>query len=140
MNAPIRWQPDRGRMSVAELAMPGYGVAIGRGLLCRCPRCGQAPVFQGYLRVVPECASCAAPLGAALADDAPPYFTILVVAHVMVPLMLLVQTVFEPSDLMLAAISLPSIAALSIALLRPIKGGTVGLMLKLGLMRAPGDE
>ena len=136
--APIRWQPDRVR-APQDPALPPLLTAIGRGLLCRCPSCGQAHLFNGYLRVVSECRNCGAPLGRARADDAPPYFTILIVGHIVVPIMFLVDRRLEPPLWLMAAIFLPLTLALTLALLRPIKGGTVGLMLKLGLVRTLDD-
>jgi uncharacterized protein (DUF983 family) len=32
--------------------------AIGRGLRRRCPRCGRAPIFAGFIAVRDRCASC----------------------------------------------------------------------------------
>ena len=48
------------------------------------------PARQNGLR------QCGAPLGLARADDAPPYFTILITGHIVVPLMLLVDRMSEP--------------------------------------------
>lgn len=138
MNAPVRWQPDRSPrpVSTGTFPMPALGTALGRGLAGRCPSCGRTRLFAGYLRVTAVCPVCDALLGAARADDAPPYFTILVVGHIVVPSMLLLQRMEDLSDLAMAAIFLPLTAALSLLLLRPIKGATVGLMLKLGLMKS----
>ena len=111
-----------------------------RGLLGRCPACGEAHLFNGYLRVVPECRHCGAPLGLARADDAPPYFTIFLVGHIIIPVMFLVERHADPSVWLEAAIFLPLTLALTLALLRPIKGGTVGLMLTLGLVKATADD
>jgi uncharacterized protein (DUF983 family) len=135
---PTRWTPDRKKV-LPPWPVPALGVAVGRGLLCKCPACGQTRLFAGYLRVVDCCTQCGAPLGSARADDAPPYFTILVVGHIVVPLMFLVERAYHPSTWVHAAIWLPLTTILSLALLRPIKGGTVGLMLRLGLMKSP-DE
>ncbi len=115
--------------------VPPMLTAIGRGLLCRCPACGRTRLFAGYLTVVPECTNCHAPVGQARADDAPPYFTILIVGHVVVLGMLLLEQAAAPPLWVHAAIWLPLTLVLSLLLLRPIKGGTVGLMLKLGLMK-----
>ncbi len=82
---PIRWQPDR-TPKLPPWPLPPFGTAIGRGLLGRCPACGKSHLFNGFLRVVPECQNCGAPLGLARADDAPPYFTILIVGHIVIPL------------------------------------------------------
>ncbi|MBS0562667.1 MAG: DUF983 domain-containing protein [Proteobacteria bacterium] len=119
--------------------MPPLGTTLARGLACRCPSCGKAPVFDGYLTVVPACANCGAPLGAARADDAPPYFTILIVGHIVVALMLVVQRAYDPSNLVLSAIFVPLTIVLSLLLLRPIKGATVGLMLHFNMVK-PEDE
>ncbi len=64
--------------------MPPFTTALLRGLKGLCPACGQTRAFQGYLRVKPDCVACGAPLGELRADDAPPYFTIFIVAHVVI--------------------------------------------------------
>ncbi len=133
---PTSWQPVRAKLP-PPWPLPSLGRAIGRGLACRCPACGQTRLFQGYLTVTPVCAECGAPLGLARADDAPPYFTILVVGHLVVPLMFLVDRSYTPALWVMSAIFLPLTLVLSLALLRPIKGGTVGLMLKLDMLKAP---
>ena len=69
---PVRWQPDRTAQQVepvgtaddaVALPSPTWLQALGRGALGRCPACGQSHAFAGYLRVVPECSNCGAPLG-----------------------------------------------------------------------------
>jgi uncharacterized protein (DUF983 family) len=97
-------------------------------------------MFNGYLRVVAECRECHAPLGLARADDAPPYFTIVAVGHIVVPAMLVVEKTWAPSLWLHAALWLPLTLALALGLLRPIKGATVGLMLKLGILKSDDDE
>jgi uncharacterized protein (DUF983 family) len=133
-NTPVRWNPDRTAPNVAW-PVPSYTAAIMRGVSGLCPACGQTHAFNGYLRVVPQCTNCGAPLGEVRADDAPPYFTIFVVGHVVIPLMFAVETWYHPSLWLTAAIWLPITTIMSLALLRPIKGGTLGLMLKLGLLK-----
>jgi uncharacterized protein (DUF983 family) len=83
-----------------------------------------------------ECRNCHAPLGLARADDAPPYFTILVTGHVVVPLMYVVDRVNEPPLWVMSAIFLPLTLIMALGLLRPIKGGTVGLMLNLNMLKS----
>ena len=120
--------------------MPTLAVALGRGFRGLCPACGKSHIFNGYLRVVAECPECHAPLGLARADDAPPYFTIIVVAHIVVPSMLILEKTEAPPMWVQAALWLPLTLVLALALLRPIKGATVGLMLKLGILKSDGDE
>ncbi len=137
--APIHWQPDR-TVLPPPWPVPSLGTAIGRGLLGRCPACGKSHLFNGFLQVVPACRNCAAPLGLARADDAPPYFTILLVGHIIVPAMLVMQKLSDPPSWELAAIFLPLTLFLALGLLRPIKGGTVGLMLNLNMLKSDAEE
>ena len=131
----VRWQPDR---SVATNAWPHPSLvtAIGRGLIGRCPACGKAHLFNGFLRVSETCQNCKAPLGLARADDAPPYFTILVTAHVVVPLLVMVDRMGQPPIWLMSAIFVPLTLFVALGLLRPIKGGTVGLMLNLNMLKS----
>jgi uncharacterized protein (DUF983 family) len=132
-----RWRPDR---SVAPSPWPSPPVmtGIGRGILNRCPACGETHLFSGFLSVVSKCSACGAPLGLIPADDAPPYFTIILTGHIVVPLMLLVDRIDSPPLWLMSAIFLPLALLLSIGLLRPVKGGTVGLMLTLNMLKSPG--
>jgi uncharacterized protein (DUF983 family) len=101
--------------------------ALLRGFLCRCPRCGKGRMFRAFLKVADECPSCHEPLHHHRADDAPAYFVILIVGHIVVPLALWVERVYSPSDLVHMALWLPLATGLSLALLQPVKGALVGL-------------
>ena len=65
---------------------PGLVESLRRGLRRRCPRCGQGKMFSGYLSVRHDCASCGMEFEPLRSDDAPPYFTLFIVGHVMVSL------------------------------------------------------
>ncbi len=127
----LRWQPASGEAQ----KLPPLAVALWRGLCCKCPNCGEAKLFGGFLKVVESCPSCEAPLGLARADDAPPYFTILVVGHIVVPLMLWLERAYAPPLLWQAALWLPVTLVMSLALLRPIKGATVGVMTACNMLK-----
>jgi len=101
--------------------------AMSRGALCRCPACGKGRMFNGYLTVVDACEACGEDLSHQRADDAPPYFTITIVAHIVVPLMLIVEMAWHLSNTTHLAIWLPLTAFLTLGLLRPVKGAIVGL-------------
>lgn len=136
---PVQWQPKR---DAAQLPwpVPPIATALKRGFLCQCPACGKGNLFKGYLKVVPECAGCTAPLGSARADDAPPYFTIFIVGHIVGPLLLMVERAAAPPILTMSLIFLPLTLVLTLALLRPVKGATVGAMVTLGMVeREPSD-
>ena len=135
---PVIWQPKR-TAAVSPWKLPSMPLALWRGLTCSCPACGKTKLFAGYLRQVDVCSACETPLGRVRADDAPPYFTIFVVGHLVVPSMFMVDRSYHLSDLTQALIWLPVTTLLCLGLLRPIKGATVGLMLKLGLIQEPSN-
>lgn len=111
--------------------------AIRRGFGCRCPACGRGRVFAGYLKTVGACTRCGEQLGQIRADDIPPYVTILLVGHIVVPLVLLVEQNYAPS-LLLQLLLWPALTlVLTLTLLRPVKGAVVGLIWAL---RLRGDE
>ncbi len=130
----IRWQPDRVTLP-PPWPVPPLAAAMARGLMGRCPACGQTHLFNGFLKVVPVCRNCTAPLGLARADDAPPYFVILITGHLVVPPLLIMQKLSNPPSWELAAIFLPLTLVLALALLRPVKGAVLGAMLTLGLLQ-----
>jgi uncharacterized protein (DUF983 family) len=131
-----RWEPDRSTPP-NPWPMPTLATAIGRGLRGHCPACGKGKVFNGFLKVAVVCHACGAPLGLARADDAPPYFTILIVGHIIIPLLFIVERSTNQLPLwLMSAIFLPLTLALALGLIRPIKGGTVGLMLNLNMLKS----
>jgi uncharacterized protein (DUF983 family) len=65
-------------------------LSLRRGLLLRCPNCGKGKMFGSYLKVNDTCPNCGEELFHHRADDAPAYFTILIVGHVVGSLILLV--------------------------------------------------
>ena len=115
-------------------ARPRTVQGLLRGFAARCPCCGQGRLFTGWLRQMPECGNCHAPLGAVRADDAPPYFVIFIVAHVVIATQVLLEPVMALSTLAEAAIFMPLALIMCLGLLRPVKGATIGLMLHLGMV------
>jgi uncharacterized protein (DUF983 family) len=131
-----RWQPDR-TPRLPPWPVPPLATALKRGLVGRCPACGKTHLFNGFLRVVRECSACHAPLGSARADDAPPYFVILITGHIIIPAILIMQRWQNPTDLELTAIFVPLTLVLAVGLLRPVKGGVVAVLVNNGML---GDE
>jgi uncharacterized protein (DUF983 family) len=101
--------------------------ALRRGFALRCPACGAAPLFGRYLKVRDACSGCGEALHHHRADDAPAYFTILIVGHVIVGAVLPVERVFSPPLWLHALLWGPLTLALTLALLPRIKGCIVGL-------------
>ena len=101
--------------------------SMARGFRGRCPACGEGKLFRAFLKPVAACDRCGEDLSHQRADDAPPYFTIVIVGHIIVPLMTAVFLATELSTLAHLAIWLPLTLVLSLGLLQPIKGALIGL-------------
>lgn len=102
-------------------------LSLLRGARLSCPACGKGAMFRRYLKVADSCPACGEALHHHRADDAPPYFTIVIVGHVVVGLMLAVEMAYRPPLWLHAAIWLPLTLLLALLLLPPIKGALVGL-------------
>jgi uncharacterized protein (DUF983 family) len=101
-------------------------LAMKRGFLERCPNCGKGRMFGRYLKVNAECPACHEELHHQRADDAPPYFTIVIVGHIVGAAMLAVEEINDALPLWLHAIVWPLfVVALSLALLPRIKGALI---------------
>jgi uncharacterized protein (DUF983 family) len=98
-----------------------------RGACLKCPACGLGALFRRYLKVADACPTCGEELHHHRADDAPPYFTIVIVGHIVVSLVLLVEMTYRPPLWVHAMLWLPLTVALALLLLPPIKGALVGL-------------
>lgn len=99
-----------------------------RGALGTCPCCGETRLFRSYLKPHASCESCGLRLDQFRADDAPAYFTILIVGHIVVPLMLSLEVAHQPSALVQCAIWLPLSLVMTLALLPRIKGTLIALL------------
>ena len=102
-----------------------------RGAWLKCPACGIGSMFRRYLKVADDCAHCGEALHHQRADDAPTYFTIVIVGHVVVSLVLAVEVAYRPPLWLHAALWLPLTGSLALILLAPIKGALVGLQWSL---------
>jgi uncharacterized protein (DUF983 family) len=112
---------------MSSLAPRDAWAAMLRGWRGRCPNCGERRMFRAFLKVADHCPACGEALHHHRADDAPAYFVILIVGHVVVPVVLIVETAYAPSYWIHAAIWLPMIVGMSLCLLQPIKGTLVSL-------------
>jgi uncharacterized protein (DUF983 family) len=101
--------------------------AMMRGWRGLCPNCGEGRMFRAFLKVADHCPACGEALHHQRTDDAPAYFVILVVGHVVVPIVLAVETVYAPAYWVHAVLWLPLTLGLSLAILQPIKGALVAL-------------
>ncbi len=101
--------------------------AMWRGLRNLCPACGRGATFSKYLKVSDACAACGTALHHQRADDAPPYFTMLIVGHVAGGGVLALEKSYAPDMWVHIAIWFPLTIGLSLWLLPRIKGALIGL-------------
>ena len=101
--------------------------ALKRGLRGRCPRCGQGKLFRAFLKTADCCSVCAQDFTAHRADDLPAYLVIVIVGHIVVPMILWIETDYAPSVPLQLSIYLPVTMILSLLLLQPVKGAVVGV-------------
>lgn len=104
-----------------------WSAALWRGFCRRCPSCGNGAIFSRYVTVDERCASCDLDLAAYRSDDAPAYFTIAIVGHVIVPGMLLLERTAHPATWIHMAIWLPLTLIMTLALLPRVKGALLGV-------------
>ncbi len=111
--------------------------AIVRGTLGQCPRCGRGRLFRRYLKVADRCQACGEQYGHFRADDAPPWMTIIVGGHILVPIVLAVERGFHPALWVQVAIWPATALLLALALLPRCKGVVLAL---LWALKAEGSE
>ncbi len=107
--------------------------AMRRGLAQKCPACGDSALFSSYLKVHDTCPTCKEELHHQRADDAPPYITIFIVGHIIIPGILILEKVYAPATWIHYVIWLPLMLILSLTILPRIKGLFVGLQWALGM-------
>ncbi len=120
MNAPDNGTPRAG----ASLLVAGlYG---------RCPRCGEGPLFNGYLGLVPACRHCGLKFGGNDTGDGPAFFILLPLGILTALLALVLEVKAEP-PLSVHIVLWPIFIALAVGLsLRPVKALMVALQYRYG--------
>lgn len=101
--------------------------AMVRGFMLRCPKCGEGRMFARFLKVAEQCPACGEELHHQRADDAPAYFTIVVVGHFIVGGILWLERAYAPATWVHLTLWLPFTLIASLWLLPRVKGSLVGL-------------
>jgi uncharacterized protein (DUF983 family) len=101
--------------------------AVTRGLTGRCPHCGKGRLFRAFLKVADNCPACGEAFHHHRADDAPAYFVILIVGHIVVPLALAVESAYTLPYMAHIWLWTPLTLGLALGLLQPVKGAIVAL-------------
>ena len=107
--------------------------AVGRGLTGRCPACGEGHMFRAFLKVADACPHCGEELHHHRADDFPAYLVIIITGHILVPIVLAVETHIAPA-IWISMTLWPALALImTIGLLQPVKGAVVAIQWYGGL-------
>ena len=107
--------------------MADQPLPISRGLLGRCPRCGEGHLFQGFLTLRPACEHCGLNYGFADAGDCPAVFVILIGGFIVVFAALITEFVYQPPYWVHAVLWIPLILLVTLGPLRPMKGLLIAL-------------
>lgn len=124
---PINWS------QVIDPPTRFWGPAMKAGAKACCPNCGAKSLFNGYLKINDQCFSCGEAFHHHRADDFPPYVTIMLVGHIVVPLVLMVERQYHPEQWVHMAIWPLMTLLLALTILRPVKGALIGLQWALRL-------
>jgi uncharacterized protein (DUF983 family) len=101
--------------------------AIGRGLMGRCPHCGEGKLFRAFLKPVDTCEVCGEAMHHQRADDLPPYIVITIVGHIVVGGLLMAEKYANWPMWLHMAIWPALTVLLCLVMMQPVKGGVVGL-------------
>lgn len=103
-------------------------LALKRGLVNRCPNCGEGKILTGYLAVIPECETCGLEFKRFPAADGPAFFTMTIMLLLLIPLLGYTWVVFQPSPMMLLTIVGGITAIFTMILLRITKSAFIGYL------------
>ena len=109
------------------VAKRDLGLALRRGLACRCPACGEKKLFRRFLKPVETCRNCGARWAEIRADDFPAYLTILVLGHLLVPVVV-EANLHSTVPMIVQMIGWPIMAGvLALLMIQPAKGFVLAL-------------
>jgi uncharacterized protein (DUF983 family) len=109
--------------------------SVWRGFKLACPNCGVGRIFWRYLKVNRRCAACGQDLDRYPSDDGPAYFTIVLVAQLVIAPLLLFSFVWKTPTAIIVPATLIPLLVLMLVLLPRIKGATIGLLYALDIHR-----
>lgn len=98
-----------------------------RGLACKCPRCGEGKLYQGFLTLRPRCDACGLDYGFIDAGDGPAVFIIMIAGFIVVGSALVVEMKYQPPFWLHALLWTPLILATTLLPLRSMKALLIAL-------------
>jgi len=111
----------------AAMSEPTIATGLWRGFTGHCPNCGKGPILHRYLKVTSPCPVCGHDNAQYPSDDAPPYFTILIIGHLVIAPLLLFPFIWQWSAAAVLAVTLPAVCFMTLWLLPRVKGAVIGV-------------
>lgn len=99
--------------------------SLRSGLLCRCPRCGQGPLFSGFLALAKACDHCGLDYGFAEPADGPAFFVMTGVGVLVTAVWAWWVVVAQPPVWAQFATVFPALIGGCLLTLRPVKAWLV---------------
>jgi uncharacterized protein (DUF983 family) len=134
LTEPVAEHIARGRLDAAPFSFRTRSEAAmstpspySTGLACRCPRCGEGKLFDGFLKIRPRCAACGLDFAFADSADGPAVVIMFIAGFAIVGGVLALEIAYEPPFWVHLVLWLPLTIALCLGLLRPMKGLAVSL-------------
>lgn len=90
-------------------------------------------MFKSFLKVADSCEVCGEEFHHHRADDFPAYIVIIIVGHLIVPMVLALETHVAPPYWVHFALWIPLTLVMCLALLQPTKGSIVALQWHVGM-------
>jgi uncharacterized protein (DUF983 family) len=112
---------------MSEETQPTVLQSAMRGLACKCPRCGEGKLFDGFLNLRTKCDACGLDYAFIDAGDGPAVFIILIAGAVVVFAALIVEVKYQPPFWVHAALWLPLILVVTLWPLRAMKSLLIAL-------------
>lgn len=94
---------------------------LGAGLRCRCPNCGEGPLFAGFLTLADHCEACGQDLTFAEPADGPAFFVMTGVGIAVIAAWAWWAVAFQPPIWAQIAVVFPALLAGCLGALRPVK-------------------
>lgn len=127
MTVEITTQSNKAAEKSVRHKKRAWWPAMLRGFANKCPACGTGSLYSGFLKINDTCPNCAEELHHHRADDAPPYFTIFIVGHILLPAILAVEKIWHPAVWIHLSLWFPLTILLTVFLLPRIKGAVLAL-------------
>lgn len=97
------------------------------GFACKCPRCGQGALFQGFLSLRATCSACGLDYAKADSGDGPAVFAIFLVGFAAVAAAFIIRYSFGAPIWLAFVLSTVLSIAMILATLRPLKATLIAL-------------